>query len=259
MAAVSGLLLNSRGWLPFQLIVRHGSKAVTRHRKPMHILRQKLLAVTEYIPPKPAIPERCIKPRQQEVQEPSALEKLIRRDVEKAFNENKMIAVFQNNSINSEELRLLRHRMLKHDIRMKFFPNRVLQSYVTETKYVNLLPLFIGRNIIAVSKELKTKELLHIVRSTPQITLLGACIEDALFSKQGVVKYSTLPGLQVIRGEVVSGLTQMTSQTYQLLNNGPVLLTTLLGQYLKQQNEAATGQKDSVKEEPKESERIQGS
>ncbi|XP_051894622.1 39S ribosomal protein L10, mitochondrial [Pristis pectinata] len=260
MAAVSGrLLLSSRGWFPFQFFVRHGSKAVTRHRKPMHILRQKLLAVTEYIPPKPAIPERCIRPRQQEVQEPSTLEKLIRRDVEMAFRENKMIAVFQNNSINSEELRLLRHRLLKHNIRMKFFPNQVLRSYLTDTKYKNLLPLFIGHNIIIVSKEPKTKELLQIVRSTTQITLLGACIENALFSRQGVVKYSRLPGLQVIRGEVVSGLTQMTSQTYQLLNNGPVLLTTLLEQYLKQQSEAATGQEDSTKVELKEAERSQGS
>lgn len=44
------------GCLPLVQIVRHGSKAVTRHRKPMHFLKQKLMAVTEYIPPKPAVP-----------------------------------------------------------------------------------------------------------------------------------------------------------------------------------------------------------
>lgn len=45
------------GWLPLTQSVRHGSKAVTRHRKPLHILRQKLLAVTEYIPaPRPFPP-----------------------------------------------------------------------------------------------------------------------------------------------------------------------------------------------------------
>ncbi|XP_069762865.1 large ribosomal subunit protein uL10m isoform X2 [Narcine bancroftii] len=172
MAAVSRRLLSAGGWLPFHLIVRHGSKAVTRHRKPMHILRQKLLAVTEYIPPKPAIPERCIKPKQQEVKEPSPLEKVIQRDVEIAFRENKMIAVFQNSSISYEELRLLRHRLLKHDIRMKFFPNQVLRSYLSDTKYKNLLPLFIGHNIIIVSKEPKTKELLQIVHRTPQVLVL---------------------------------------------------------------------------------------
>ncbi|XP_032890919.1 39S ribosomal protein L10, mitochondrial [Amblyraja radiata] len=264
MAAVSGRLAAAavaarRGWLPFQVVVRHGSKAVTRHRKPIHILRQKLLAVTEYMPPNPAVPERCIKPWEQDVHEPSILEKLIRRDVEFTFQENKMIAVFQNNNINSEDLRLLRHRLMKHDIRMKFFPNRVMRSYLTDTKYKNLLPLFIGRNIIFVSKEPKTKEMLQIVRSSTQISLLGACIEDALFSRQGVVKYSRLPGMQVIRGEVVSGLTQITSQTCQLLNNGPMLLTNLLEQYLKQQSEAVTGQKESATVEQKETQESQGS
>ncbi|XP_067824931.1 large ribosomal subunit protein uL10m [Heptranchias perlo] len=256
MAALCGRLLSRRGWLPSQQIVRHGSKAVTRHRKPMHIHRQKLLAVTQYIAPKPAIPERCIKPRKRVVQEPTSLEKLLQRDVEMTFRENKMITVFQNNSITSDELRLLRHRLMKHDIRMKFFPNQVLRSYLADTKYKNLLPLFIGHNIMIVSKEPKAKELLQTVRSTTQISLLGACIEDALFSRQGVVNYSRLPGMQIIRGEVVGGLTLMTSQTCQLLQTGPARLAVLLERYLKQQNEAATGPKEGENLEQKE---MQGS
>ncbi|GCC33002.1 large ribosomal subunit protein uL10m isoform X1 [Chiloscyllium punctatum] len=256
MAALCGRLLSCGGWFPPHQVVRHGSKAVTRHRKPMHILRQKLLAVTEYIPPKPAIPERCIKAPKKEVQEPSGFEKLLRREVEVTFNENKMITVFQNNSIKSEDLKLLRHRLLKHDIRMKFFPNQILRSYLGNTKYRNLLPLFIGRNIIIVSKEPKAKELLQTLRNTTQISLLGACIEDVLFSRQGVVNYSRLPGMQVVRGEIVSGLTLMTSQTCQLLQSGPVHLAALLEQYLKQQSEAATGLKGTESLEQKE---IQGS
>ncbi|XP_078080221.1 large ribosomal subunit protein uL10m [Mustelus asterias] len=258
MAALCGRLLRCRGWFPSRQIVRHGSKAVTRHRKPMHILRQKLLAVTQYIPPKPAVPERCIKPRKLEVQEPSGLEKLLQHDVEMTFRENKMIAIFQNNSMTSEELKLLRHRLLKHEIRMKFFPNQILRSYLADTKYKNLLPLFIGHNIMTVSKEPKTKELLKTVRSTTQISLLGACIEDVLFSRQGVVNYSRLPGMQMIHGEIVGGLTLMTSQTCQLLQAGPVHLTALLEQYLKQQSGAATGLKETENLEQKEIPESQG-
>ncbi|XP_048416756.1 large ribosomal subunit protein uL10m [Stegostoma tigrinum] len=256
MAAVCGWLLRCGGYLPPHQIVRHGSKAVTRHRKPLHILRQKLLAVTEYIPPKPAIPERCIRAPKQEVKEPFGFEKLLRREVEVTFRENKMITVFQNNSIKSDDLKLLRHRLLKHDIRMKFFPNQILRSCLETTKYRNLLPLFIGHNIVIVSKEPKAKELLQTVRNTTQISLLGACIEDVLFSRQGVVNYSRLPGMQIIRGEIVSGLTLMTSQTCQLLQSGPAHLTALLEQYVKQQSEAATGLKEPENLEQKE---IQGS
>lgn len=51
------------GWLPALQLVRRGSKAVTRHWKAMHFQRQKLMAVTEYIAPRPAVPERCLAPR----------------------------------------------------------------------------------------------------------------------------------------------------------------------------------------------------
>lgn len=57
------------GCLPLVKSVRHGSKAVTRHRKPMHILKQKLMAVTEYIPPKPAAPPGAFTPRMQKTKE----------------------------------------------------------------------------------------------------------------------------------------------------------------------------------------------
>lgn len=48
------------GRLPTLQTIRCGSKAVTRHRRVMHFQRQKLMAVTEYIPPKPAINPRCL-------------------------------------------------------------------------------------------------------------------------------------------------------------------------------------------------------
>lgn len=57
------------GWLPLTQSVRHGSKAVTRHRKPVHFLKQKLLAVTEYIPPTPAAPPGALVRRVRKTEE----------------------------------------------------------------------------------------------------------------------------------------------------------------------------------------------
>ena len=50
------------GRLPTHQIIRYGSKAVTRHRRVMHFERQKLMAVTEYIAPKPVVNPRCLPP-----------------------------------------------------------------------------------------------------------------------------------------------------------------------------------------------------
>lgn len=63
------ILCQPTGWLPLTQSVRNGSKAVTRHRKPVHFLKQKLLAVTEYIPPTPAAPPAALAPRVRKIEE----------------------------------------------------------------------------------------------------------------------------------------------------------------------------------------------
>lgn len=65
------VLYTLAGCLPLVQSVRHGSKAVTRHRRPMHFLKQKLMAVTEYIPPKPAAPPGALAPRSRKTEEVS--------------------------------------------------------------------------------------------------------------------------------------------------------------------------------------------
>lgn len=49
-------------------------------------------------------------------------------------------------------------------------------SFLKDTVYSNMAPLFIGPNLLIVSKEPKAKELLKALRASPQITLLGMFI-----------------------------------------------------------------------------------
>lgn len=111
------------------------------------------------------------------------------------FQECKMIAVVQNNASNAEDLMILKHRLNKHGIAVRLFPNQVIAnivppccwfgleltssplqvmlSFLKDTVYSNMAPLFIGPNLLIVSKEPKAKELLTSLRASPQITLLG--------------------------------------------------------------------------------------
>uniref|UniRef100_A0A8D0HRK2 Large ribosomal subunit protein uL10m n=1 Tax=Sphenodon punctatus TaxID=8508 RepID=A0A8D0HRK2_SPHPU len=225
-----------RSWLPTLHVVRHGSKAVTRHWKPMHLERQKLMAVTEYIPPKPAIPERCLKPLVKKIEEETGYERLVRRQAVEAFRESRMITVCQYNSLSNDDMLMLRHQLRKHNIHVKFFPNEIIIPFLLESKYVNLLPLFVGRNIVLVSPETKAKEMLRMLKRVPQIVLLGACIENTILSKEGVVKFSKLPSLEVAQGEMVGTLSLVASQTSSLLCRSSLHLTALLDQYVKQQS-----------------------
>lgn len=40
-----------------------------------------------------------------------------------------MIAVVQNNAVNAEDLMVLKHKLKRHNISVKFFPNQVMANY----------------------------------------------------------------------------------------------------------------------------------
>ncbi|XP_024659308.1 large ribosomal subunit protein uL10m [Maylandia zebra] len=235
-ATLCSKLLPKHGWLPLTQSVRHGSKAVTRHRKPLHIQKQKLLAVTQYIPPAREFPPGAYPSQTKHVQEDNDLTLLMKRELKKLFEDCKMIAVVQNSSSSAEDMMTLRHRLYKHNITVKFFPNKVVRSFLSDSIYCNMGLLFVGPTVMFVSKEPKVKEMLTTLRGSPQMTLLGACIDNTLLSAQGIVSYSKLPSMTVIQGEVVSGLSMLTSHTAYLLQRHPAHLSQLLQQYIKQQS-----------------------
>ncbi|MEQ2302631.1 YmL10 [Ameca splendens] len=172
-ATLCATLLRNQGWLPLIQSVRHGSKAVTRHKKPLHILKQKLLAVTQYMPPVRPVAPGAYPSKNKHVQEDNGFTLLLKKDLKKVFEECKMIAVVQKNSGSAEEMLVLKHRLFKHGIRVKFFPNQVTRSFLSDSVYCNMAPLFIGPTVLFVSKEPKVKEMLSALKANPQMTLLG--------------------------------------------------------------------------------------
>ncbi|XP_028845473.1 large ribosomal subunit protein uL10m isoform X2 [Denticeps clupeoides] len=169
----------------------------------------------------------------------SGLVVFLKRDLEALFRDHKMIAVAQNNASNAEDTLILKQRLLRHDIRVKFFPVKVVRSFLENTPYRNMKPLFIGHTVLFVSKEPKAKEMLATLKGSPQMVLLGGCIENTLLSVQGIVDYSRLPSHATIQGQLVSGLTAMTSRTASMLQHHPSHLSALLQQYVKQQSAGA--------------------
>lgn len=58
--------------------------------------------------------------------------------------------------------------------RSLFFAHfQVIRSYLKDSVYSNMAPLFMGPTVLLVSTEPKVKEMLKTLRSSPQITLLG--------------------------------------------------------------------------------------
>ncbi|NXT24272.1 RM10 protein, partial [Syrrhaptes paradoxus] len=242
MAALSGGAAPwRRGWLPALQFVRRGSKAVTRHWKAMHFQRQKLMAVTEYLAPRPAVPPRCLEAPRERIEEDNGYVRLLRRQVEEAFRDNRMIAVCQYNSMPGEDMVMMRHYLRKYNIEVKFVLNEIVRPVLSQTKYKNLLPLFVARNILLVSRETKAKEMLRVLKGVPQINLLGACIDDTILSRQGVENFAKLPPLEAAQGQTVGSLALLPSQTSSLLQRSPAYLTALLDQHIRQLQDGKTG------------------
>ncbi|NXD86152.1 RM10 protein, partial [Halcyon senegalensis] len=231
----------SPGWLPALQLLRRGSKAVTRHWKAMHFQRQKLMAVTEYVAPRPAVPPRCLAPEEKTLVEDNGYARLLRRQVEEVFRDNRMIAVCQFNSMPDEDVVLMRHYLRKHNIEVKFVLNEIIRPVLSQSKYKNLLPLFVARNILLVSPERKVKEMLRVLKGVPQINLLGACIDDTILSRQGVENFAKLPSLEASQGQTVGALALLPSQTSSLLQRGSAYLAALLDQHIRQLQAGETG------------------
>ncbi|XP_064492643.1 large ribosomal subunit protein uL10m [Pseudopipra pipra] len=236
MAALSGGKGWLRGWLPALQLLRRGSKAVTRHWKAMHFQRQKLMAVTEYVPPRPTVPPRCLPAPRDPPQEEDAMSgyvRLLRRQVEQAFRSSRMVAVCQYNSMPDEDVVTMRHYLRKHNIEVKFVLNEIVRPVLAQSKYRNLLPLFVCRNILLVSPETRAREMLRVLKGIPQVNLLGACIDDTILSRRGVENFAQLPSLEASQGQTVGALALLPSQTSSLLQRGPSLLTALLDEHIR--------------------------
>ncbi|KFO86178.1 hypothetical protein N320_06019, partial [Buceros rhinoceros silvestris] len=166
---------------------------------------------------------------------------LLRRQGGEGFRANRMIAVCQYNSMPDEDMVLMRHYLRKHNIQVKFFLNEIVRPVLSQSKYKNLLPLFVARNILLVSPEAKAKEMLRVLKGVPQVNLLGACSDDTILSKQGVENFAKLPSLETTQGQVVGALALSSSQTSSLLQHGSAHLTALLEQHIRRLQDGETG------------------
>ncbi|XP_014747738.1 PREDICTED: 39S ribosomal protein L10, mitochondrial [Sturnus vulgaris] len=222
-----------RAWLPALQLLRRGSKAVTRHWKAMHFQRQKLMAVTEYLSPRPALPPRCLpRPSTQGHQEDGQA-RVLRRQVEETLRGSRMVAVCQYNSMPDEDVAMFRHYLRRHNIHVKFVLNEIVRPVLAQSKFRNLLPLFVCRNILLVSPEPRAREMLRVLKGVPQVNLPGACIDDTILSRRGVENFAQLPPLEVSQGQTVAALSLLSSQTSSLLQRGPAHLTALLDEHIR--------------------------
>ncbi|XP_041478777.1 39S ribosomal protein L10, mitochondrial-like [Lytechinus variegatus] len=239
-------LLIACKWTPSCMCVRTMKSVNTRKKKPMHIMRAKLMALTERKerPDPRSLAEQCSMRksiREPEQDKPHLVREFYARLCRQVFASSKLIAVFHSEGLSVGEQNDIKRRLRKNNILLKVYGNSIVQEAISGTDLENMRPLFVGPCIIAVSEELPVKELLKATRRIPKLHLLGGRVGDQLMSPKGMEDYSKLPSLEILQGQFAGLLTSSLSQTYSLLQANQQRLTMNLDQLVKQGGDSGDG------------------
>ncbi|XP_059617845.1 large ribosomal subunit protein uL10m [Phlebotomus argentipes] len=183
-----------------------GKINIQRPRKP-HYTRALVEAVTKpiYVYP-PITLETCQRKREQTTKKTNPYVEIIAKEVSNWFNHSRCVGLFHINSINAEDhfkARVLFHRQNMH---LKQYPTEVLTVALRRTKYEKILPLFRAQCAIVFSPDGEAGKMVKISKKIPQLILIGAIAEDRILSRNQFMDYATLPGLDMVRAQLVSVL-----------------------------------------------------
>ena len=169
--------------------------------------------------------------------QPSPRKLMIAEQVRQVFESNDMVVVCQFSDMNTEEWEDLRFTLRKDDITVKMFSNRVTCKALEETKYREVIPLFLAPTFVTYSKEAKVKPLLSAIKKQPKVELLGGKIDSQLQSRRSVVDYSKLPSLTELQGQLLQILSDPSRRLTTLLGQNQMNLSGNLSQYVSQQED----------------------
>ena len=169
--------------------------------------------------------------------QPSIRKLMIADQVRQMFDSNGMVVVCQFSDMNTEEWEDFRFTLKKDDMTVKMFPNRVTCKALEDTKYREIIPLFLAPTFVTYSKEANVKPLLSAIKKQPKVELLGGKIDSQLLSRRSVVDYSKLPSLTELQGQLLQILSEPSRRLTTLFGQNQTSLSGNLSQYVSQQED----------------------
>ncbi|KAJ8320692.1 hypothetical protein KUTeg_002279 [Tegillarca granosa] len=145
--------------------------------------------------------------------------------------------------------RTMRARKLmfqKNGLMMYSFSNAFMRRALEGTERENMIPWFIGYNVIVCCEDNKIDLFMKLVQKMPEIIPLGGLMNNKLLSRPDLEKIRKLPNIETLRGELVSILSQSAGrETHRLLGSHQQTLSTNLTQLVKQSHEDSSGKTDN--------------
>lgn len=173
-----------------------------------HYERARVIAVTQpQYAPEP-VNKKCVELLDRKVTKAeNPYEKIIAREVRNWFDQSRLTAIFDLNSITQEELFKIRVAFHQKGMSLKSYGRSIMQKALGGTKYEATLPLYNGKFCLVFGpEETCLKEVLRITKKVPQMILLAGVLENRIMSRTEMTKYVALPDIQIARSQLCNVL-----------------------------------------------------
>ncbi|EDV33454.1 uncharacterized protein Dana_GF20722 [Drosophila ananassae] len=205
---------------PALQFLRFRGKINIQRPKAPHYERARVIAVTQPKYPEAPKSKTCFQSRterfQQQVENP--YNDIIAREVRNWLEHSQLVAIFHLNSITSDEIFKVRVDLHKQNLHLKSYGRKIIGEAVKDTRYEAIMPLFHSNHCIVFSPDQqRVSTLLKITRRVPQMVLLGGIVEKTLLSRNELMAYAQMPGLQAAQAQLVQTLNQAAGNLVQQL------------------------------------------
>ncbi|XP_064540954.1 large ribosomal subunit protein uL10m [Drosophila montana] len=235
-----GLPLTSARAPLLQFLRFRGKINIQRPKEP-HYERARVVAVTQPKYPEPPKALTCFQTRAERMgtQVENPYDAIIAREVRNWLDHSKLVAIFHLNSIMADELFRVRVQLHKQNMHLKSYGRKIIGQAVAGTQYEAIMPLFHSNHCIVFSPDQhRVAALLRLTRKVPQMVLLGGIVENTLLSRNELMDFAQMPGLQAAQAQLVQTLNMAAGNVVQQLQAHQCNLVKVLDVHAK--GDAAT-------------------
>ncbi|XP_058819859.1 large ribosomal subunit protein uL10m [Topomyia yanbarensis] len=169
-------------------------------------------------------------------------EKIIARDVRNWLDHSRMVAFVHINSIKEEEVFKFQVALHRFQMSYKIYGKSIIQKAVNGTKYETILSLFEARTaFIFCPDETKARQLLSVLKKTPQLILLAGIVEGEFLSKTEFMNFASLPDLTTARAQLAAVLDSAGGKIVSDLECHQKQLVNILESYVRQESSEPEG------------------
>ncbi|KAI9030828.1 hypothetical protein CLU79DRAFT_731670 [Phycomyces nitens] len=160
----------------------------------------------------------------------------LHKQYESLVKDNRVLFVFQHNNLTVKEFTQLRQELSLIDgpSKLTVVRSSVFGSVLRETKFSNLQPLVSGPTCVlstnASEKEYPEllKQVIQTLGKNKKLVLLGGKLDNSLLNQADVTQVVQLPGLDMVRAELLGTIEQPARQILGVLESPAKQLHSVL-------------------------------